>query len=282
MSKERIAWHPAFREAIQAELIDFREVLTFEAEHVLNTEPLKVDVLIIKKPKDAVITKNIGAIFGAVNVVEFKSRTDSISAAGFHKICAYTHLYLSLHNIPATEATMTIILPRHPRNLLGYLKKSCGYGVTEQASGVYYVTGSLFPIQILNINKLSKAENMLLKGLSADVGVDDMEEIFRVQNKLKEKIRLDAYINVIAEANPDVMMEVSKVSKTKITWEQILIESGIAEKVEMKKGFEVAKSMLEYGDSIEKISSVTKIPAEELVNHFGLHSDVPNAMSKGG
>ena len=51
MRQKRIAWHPAFREAIKAELIDFLDVLTFEAEHVLNTEPLKVDILIIKKPK---------------------------------------------------------------------------------------------------------------------------------------------------------------------------------------------------------------------------------------
>ena len=70
MSEKRIAWHPAFFQALQAELIDYKDVLTFEAEHLLNAEPLKVDILIIKKPKNAVITKNIGRTFKAVNIVE--------------------------------------------------------------------------------------------------------------------------------------------------------------------------------------------------------------------
>ena len=42
----RIAWHPAFVQAIQQELEDYLDVLTFESEHQLTTEPLKIDVLI--------------------------------------------------------------------------------------------------------------------------------------------------------------------------------------------------------------------------------------------
>jgi len=58
-----ISWHPAFVQAIQLELEDYLDVLTFEMEHQLTTEPLKIDVLIIKKTKDVVIKKNIGQIF---------------------------------------------------------------------------------------------------------------------------------------------------------------------------------------------------------------------------
>jgi len=69
----RISWHPAFGQAIRRELEGYLDVLTFESEHQLATEPLKIDVLIIKKEKNVVIEKNIARIFRAFNVVEYKS-----------------------------------------------------------------------------------------------------------------------------------------------------------------------------------------------------------------
>ena len=59
----RISWHPAFVEALQMELQAYRDDLEFVPEHQLNAEPLKIDCIVIKKAKGAVIKKNIGAIF---------------------------------------------------------------------------------------------------------------------------------------------------------------------------------------------------------------------------
>jgi predicted HTH domain antitoxin len=66
--RERKAWHPAFAEATMAELADYSDVLEFIPEHPLNTEPLKIDLLIIKKPPGVAIEKNIGAIFKLFNL----------------------------------------------------------------------------------------------------------------------------------------------------------------------------------------------------------------------
>jgi hypothetical protein len=74
-----IPWHSAFYEAIQLELDNYRDVLEFDFEYPLNTEPLRVDVVIVKKQKDVRIEKNIAAIFRAVNIVEYKSPSDYIS-----------------------------------------------------------------------------------------------------------------------------------------------------------------------------------------------------------
>ncbi|GHV20892.1 hypothetical protein FACS189494_05490 [Spirochaetia bacterium] len=52
-----IAWHPAFIEAIQLELEQYKDILEFNPEHQLTSEPLKIDVLIIKKPPDVVIVR---------------------------------------------------------------------------------------------------------------------------------------------------------------------------------------------------------------------------------
>ncbi|MCL2381872.1 MAG: hypothetical protein FWC64_12960, partial [Treponema sp.] len=46
-TKERIAWHPAFYEAIQMELGEYSHVLEFAPEQQLTTEPLRIDVVII-------------------------------------------------------------------------------------------------------------------------------------------------------------------------------------------------------------------------------------------
>jgi len=59
----RIAWHPAFVEAFQTELEDYRDVLTFTSEYQLTAEPLRIDLLVVKKKKGVRIEKNIARIF---------------------------------------------------------------------------------------------------------------------------------------------------------------------------------------------------------------------------
>ena len=55
------------------ELDEYRNVLQFISEYQLNTEPLKIDVVIIKKSRDIPIKKNIAAIFRKENIIEYKS-----------------------------------------------------------------------------------------------------------------------------------------------------------------------------------------------------------------
>jgi hypothetical protein len=50
-----ISWHPAFYEAIQLELEQYKDALEFSYEYQLSSEPLRIDVIVIKKAKDAVI-----------------------------------------------------------------------------------------------------------------------------------------------------------------------------------------------------------------------------------
>ena len=169
---------------------------------------------------------------------------------------------------------MAIALSQYPRTLFSYLKKSCGYNIFEKFSGVYEITGSLFPIQVLNINKLSRAENMWLVGLSRQVDVSGMEEIFQAQRKFRDRISLDAYTNVIVEANHEILIEVLNVSKTKTSFHQALIDAGLADEwkneLEAEINYKIAASLLAYGDSIEKISDITKIPVAKLIDYFKL------------
>ena len=72
-------WHPAFCGATEWELKQNRDDLSFEDEHNLGKEPLRVDMLVIKKHSDAKIENEIGRIFKAHNIVEFKGAGDNLS-----------------------------------------------------------------------------------------------------------------------------------------------------------------------------------------------------------
>ncbi len=56
-------WHPAFYSAMRLELKEDAEYLDFHKEYNLNTKPLEMDLLVIKKLKDIEIKNEIGKIF---------------------------------------------------------------------------------------------------------------------------------------------------------------------------------------------------------------------------
>jgi hypothetical protein len=45
----RSAWHPAFLEAIKQELGQYGDLLEYTPEYQLTREPLRIDVIIVKK-----------------------------------------------------------------------------------------------------------------------------------------------------------------------------------------------------------------------------------------
>ena len=46
MKNNKIQWHPAFDAALQIELADDADCLTFEPEHLLSKKPMQMDELI--------------------------------------------------------------------------------------------------------------------------------------------------------------------------------------------------------------------------------------------
>lgn len=63
MEKTAIQWHPGFYGAAEIELIANKGQLEFQREYNLSKEPLRMDLLIIKKLFDVRIENEIGRIF---------------------------------------------------------------------------------------------------------------------------------------------------------------------------------------------------------------------------
>jgi hypothetical protein len=197
----RTSWHPAFAQAIESELEDCRDALTFETEHQLTTEPLRIDVLIIKKRKDVVIKKNIGQIFKLFNVVEYKSPQDRVTVADYHKTQCYSRLYASLNKVDINEMSVTVVSTRHPRKLLAFLKKQ--YTVENVQSGIYLVEGDTSPTQIVVSEELAEEDNFWLANLRDDLTEEQMAQVITVADRSS----MGAYIHAIVNANPEVTEE---------------------------------------------------------------------------
>ena len=103
--EDKIQWHPAFYGAAELELRENKNDLIFEREYNLSKEPIRVDLLIIKKVTDVVIRNEIGRIFKTYNVVEYKSPENGLTIDDYFKTDGYACLYKGLgetvNQIPA-------------------------------------------------------------------------------------------------------------------------------------------------------------------------------------
>ena len=89
MSDAKIQWHPGFVAAMDLEFEENRSDLIYEKEYNLNTKPLEIDLLIIKKDSNVQIVNEIGKLFRGHNIVEYKSPDDHMDIDTFYKAEAY-------------------------------------------------------------------------------------------------------------------------------------------------------------------------------------------------
>ncbi len=76
MADKKIQWHQAFTAAVCLEFSENRDDLIYEKEYNLNTKPLEIDLLVIKKQPHSKIRNEIGRLFRGSSPV--KSTRDSI------------------------------------------------------------------------------------------------------------------------------------------------------------------------------------------------------------
>jgi hypothetical protein len=313
-------WHVPFYEAFQLELEEYQDILDFKSEYQLSAEPahknrhsedvwrvfkkfchtrgpeksrrlpnkilrpVRIDVVIIKKLKDVVITNPLATIFRNHNVVEYKGPSDYVSVADFYKVYAYACLYASFDKVPATDISISFVSHRYPRQLLAHLKTVRNYTVAEKRPGIYHVTGDIFPIQIIDTRKLSNADHLLLRNLGAKLSGSEVLDLYEKLGRRGYGPRLKQYLEVLASINPKTVKEAYSMGKRRTTLEDILIEVGLTAEWEargeargkaqgealgeaqgkasaLKK---VAKNLLARGLPIEEVAESTELSIEEL------------------
>lgn len=81
---KKTQWHPAFCSAVKLELTENKRDLSYNSEYNLNTKPISIDLLVIRKSPDVIINNEIGKIFKGHNIFEYKSPDNNMDIDTSH------------------------------------------------------------------------------------------------------------------------------------------------------------------------------------------------------
>ncbi len=204
--KLALQWHPAFYADIRVEFGKDADLLIFENEHQLGTKPKEIDVLIIKKDSDAVLTTNLGRIFRRHNIVEYKSPQESLGIGDYYRAYGYIGFYLAelaeIEEMKAPDVTLSFVCFHHPHKVMRYLQECRGLTITKEEDGIYYVHGEFVPVQIIVTQELSKEKNFWLRNLTNELknSQEALEILYRyAENQDNELYR--SVLDIIVKAN---------------------------------------------------------------------------------
>ncbi len=206
--QDNIQWHPAFCSAVELELRDYKQYLTYEREHNLGRMPLKIDLLIIKKRHDIVIKNDIADFFLGNNILEYKSPGDDVNAGTFYKALSYACLYKAeagAADIFDADTTVSIVREEKPVKLLAQLDEK--YSVTRKKAGIYRIDGMIFPMQVLVTKELVRESHVWITSLTRTLSRDDARELLDNCAELgseEDRRNADSVVNVASEANVEL------------------------------------------------------------------------------
>lgn len=275
MKEIKVQWHPGFVAAMDLELSANRGDLVYEKEYNLNTKPLEIDLLVIKKESHVQISNEIGRIFRGHNIMEYKSPDDHLDVDTFYKAGAYASLYKSygktVDERKAEDITVSMVREVRPRGLFKYLKEH-GIEIGNPYHGIYYVLdGVLFPTQIIVTGELDGQNHTWLKALSDKLKKEEMKNLLD---------RIDALTGSFERGLADAVLEVSVRANQEIAEElkgdehmcQALLEimepeiNKIAEEAAKEAAKETAIRMVKAGKlSVDEIKEFfPKLSAEQI------------------
>ena len=113
-----------------------------------------------------------------------------------------------MDEIPAEEITITLIRDRKPVKLMHELEKS-GYGYKKEAAGIYYVSGVMFPVQIIASSELDTDMHVQLKALTNHLEESLMRQYLLQVSTFegREKNLADIVLQVIVNSNMEKVRE---------------------------------------------------------------------------
>lgn len=214
MKDKKIQWHPGFVAAMNLELAEHRDALVFEKEYNLNTRPLEIDLLVIKKEASVQIGNEIGAFFLGHNIMEYKSPEDHLDIDALYKAMAYAGLYKAygetVDERKEDDITVSLLRETRPEALFQYFAEH-GYTVSNPYKGIYYIKGKImFPVQIVVTGELDKAEHTWLGALSGKLEMRDMTELLEKIRQLTgkgDRELADSVLEVSIGANRKIVEE---------------------------------------------------------------------------
>lgn len=264
---KKTQWHPPFCASIRLELIKDKEKLEYYMEYGLNTKPLLMDLLVIKKKKEAKLESEIGQLFKIHNILEYKSPDDALNFDVFFKTIGCALLYKSsgkiVNEINIHNITITFIRERKPVKLIKELKQE-GLSADKKTAGIYEVN---FPIlggiYILVTRELDVKKHIWLTSLSDHMCEENARTLLKEVGKLTQKDDkeyADAVLQIAMERNKELFnREKEDADMCEAFWElfqpEIEAEKRNSELCGEKRG---KKQGIEIGEYTKLISQICR------------------------
>lgn len=211
--ENRTQWHPAFCNSMELEFMENSKSLTYDMEYNLSREPLRIDLLVIKKKPETVIRNEIGTFFLGHNIIEYKSPDDDINIDTFYKVLSYACLYKAetgaVDEILDTDITVSLIRERKPIKLLGQLEEK--YQVRREGRGIYRIYGMLFPMQVVVTKELEEDRHVWLKCLTRNMDISQAENLLDSYDRLSEeeaRTKAGVVVNLVSDLNSAIFEQI--------------------------------------------------------------------------
>lgn len=280
LSDISIQWHPAFCAAAELELSSNRAVLDFQREYNLSKKPLQIDLLVIKKRRDACIENEIGHIFRQYNVLEYKSPGDGMTIDDFFKTIGYACIYKSLgektDQVPISQLTVSLFRESYPREMFRSLKEY-GFEIKKRYKGIYYIERLFIPAQIVVTGELEGRKHRSLKILSRNAIAEDVRGFIEDAQKLTgqgERANVDAVLQVSVSANNELYKEMRRSLRMcealrQLMWDDIEaeVQKGRQEGM-LRRSRETAYELCDMGLPVDQIAKAVKVSIETVQGWF--------------
>ena len=260
--KPRNIWTLYFAQmlALQTKGID----LEIDYEHELYRNPMRIDVVVVKKPENVVLKNSAMRFFRNHNVIEFKGPVDNLSVKKYNKVMAYFYAYLAGNNLNFDDVAITLVSIKRPQELLDYLEKERKYEIIPaKESGIYYICSRDIPATQLIVSKEATAKDLIwVKALRNDLTIEEGLEITKVFGKDEEVIQslLLANENLVEEM--ENMQTISP--RVRGVLERVSGKTFVGER--RKQTEEIARNMKAKGSDLHFIADVTGLTFDEVLN----------------
>lgn len=269
---------------MKLEFWEDRDRLEFQSEVVLNTMPIKPDLLILHLRDKGKLHNDIGEFFKQYNVLEYKSPGDALTITDFYKTAAYASLYWDVYCPSDREfdrkTTLSIVREAYPRELIKDLNAR-GMAVQKLHPGIYQVEYPVYMAQIIVSGQL-KEEHTWLKALTRELKLEQLENLAERSNKaesVEEKHSIESVIDVVSKANLELIKKwrednqmnaailelfQPEVDSLKAALEQERQEKEQERQEKEQERRKTTKNLLKNGVSIEIILNSVPLTREEI------------------
>ena len=202
--QEPTPYHGAVFNAVSYRLHKYKENgdVALIDEHRLSKEPLRIDIIVVKKNRDVELEPCWAKIFRGRNLIEYKSPVDKPpTLAVFNKLIGYAYIYAAQEEVKISDVTATLICADPPEKLFTALEDEFGYEILQKGDGIYYIIQKWAAVEkTLAIQVAAQTSDLLLQALdkrTLDTATMNKVADFTFAEGLKNKEQLGYWLDVV-------------------------------------------------------------------------------------